>query len=233
MLIDPGHGGHDHGAVKHNVREATLTLSISKKLKRKLDKDPNFLTTITRSKNKKITLRQRVVKAHKKSADVFLSIHANSSPSIRARGAEFYFQNTFTPDQYSLFIANRENGDEASQKGHRPSVFLENYNNDVGHILDDMARKNYINKSHEFAKIVQRQWKKEFKTKRARIKQAPFYVVSSTNMPALLVEVGYITNDRERKRLVTEAYQNRIVDSLYKALADLRSKMHINTAQKL
>jgi N-acetylmuramoyl-L-alanine amidase len=225
VLVDPGHGGHDHGAVKNNLREADLVLNIAKDLVKLIEKDPSIDYEISRKHDKALELKDRKDHAHEAEADLFVSIHANASTSSRVRGVELYFQNILPPDENSNFLANRENKGEASQRGHRPSLFEhKTANKDVAGILDDMMRANYIKESYEFAVSTKEVWKKEMNTRRVKVRQAPFYVVSSVNMPSLLIEIGYVTNRYEAKRLRSRSYQRKIARSIYKAIKEYKSK---------
>lgn len=216
IMIDPGHGGVDNGAVHNGIREANLTLTVSKKLYELLNNDPRFEVKLTRESTAIISLEDRANSANQWMPDLFLSIHANSSPDIRARGSEFYFQNTLPADQFSLFLASKENNDET--KGSRPTQFAHKYKGNIGHILDDMYRNHYIEESHNFARHLKQTWMEELGGKKPKIRQAPFYVVSSINTPSLLVELGYLTHPSEVKRLKSNYYQNRIAKTLYNAL---------------
>src|ERR1035437_6359211 len=109
VMIDPGHGGRDHGAVKNGILEANITLKVGLKLFDLLKKDRRFHVQLTRSNDDSISLYRRAQMAKSKKADVFLSVHVNSSPDLHAKGAEFYFQNQLPPDQESMFLAHREN----------------------------------------------------------------------------------------------------------------------------
>lgn len=221
VLIDPGHGGHDNGAVKNNIREANLTLRISNYLADYIKNDPEMTYALSRKKDKGLELKTRRIIAHNKKADIFVSIHANASLSRRARGVELYFQNVLPPDENSNFLAARENDNENELKGHRPSLYKKTFGDkDLSHILDDMAKDNYMKESYQFAATLKKSWRKNMGKKRVKIRQAPFYVVSTVNMPSLLVEVGYVTNTKEAKRLKSRRYQKRIAKTIYLALKD-------------
>lgn len=219
VLIDPGHGGNDNGAVKNKIREANLTLKISKYLADLIKNDSTMSYTMSRLKDRSLELKERKEIAHDKSADIFVSVHANASLSPRVRGVELYFQNVLPPDENSNFLAARENDGENELRGHRPSIYKGKFGDkDLAHLLDDMARANYMKESYEFAKVLKSEWRKNMGSGRVKIRQAPFYVVSTVNMPSLLVEVGYVTNRNEAKRLRSKRYQKRIAKTIYKAL---------------
>src|SRR4051812_35220658 len=109
VTIDPGHGGHDHGASRQGVYESDITLAVAKRLTELLRKDKRFTTQLSRDNDQTVTLYRRAVNAKTRKSDVFLSIHVNSNPDTRARGAEFYFQNQLPPDEESMFLAHKEN----------------------------------------------------------------------------------------------------------------------------
>src|ERR1035437_6847281 len=109
VMIDPGHGGRDHGAVKNGVFESNITLNVSRQLRDLLKKDRRFQVLLSRDEDTSVSLYRRAVLAKTKKADIFLSIHVNSSPDLRAKGVEFYFQNQLAPDQESMFLAHQEN----------------------------------------------------------------------------------------------------------------------------
>ncbi|MAF92521.1 MAG: N-acetylmuramoyl-L-alanine amidase [Bdellovibrionota bacterium] len=225
VLIDPGHGGHDNGAQSQGLREADVTLKIAKRLFKLLDKDKNIQYSTTRTYDKNLELQDRSDKAHQEEADLFISIHANASLNPRARGTEIYIQNILPSDQYSFFLANRENNGEASQRGTRPSLLDKSkYKADVVGIVDDINRNHFIEKSYDLAKVFEKRWKKDMKVRRVRMRQAPFFVVSSVNMPSILLEVGYLTNPKEAKHLNTSWYQQKVAKTIYQALRDYQAK---------
>lgn len=225
VLIDPGHGGHDHGAQSQGIREADVTLKIAKRLFKLLEKDKNIQYSTTRTYDKDLELQDRSDKAHDTKADLFVSIHANASLNPRARGTEIYIQNILPSDQYSFFLANRENQGEASKRGTRPSLLdSSKYKADVVGIVDDINRNHFIAKSYELAKVFESRWKKDMKVRKVRMRQAPFFVVSSVNMPSILLEVGYLTNAKEAKNLRSSWYQQKVAKSIYNALRDYQAK---------
>src|SRR5689334_16355568 len=109
VIVDPGHGGVDHGTTHKDARESEITLDVAKRLVKKLQATHKFKATLTRSDDHLIGLVTRVKIAEKAKGDVFLSIHVNSSPEAKARGAEFYFQNQLTADDEAMYLAHKEN----------------------------------------------------------------------------------------------------------------------------
>ncbi|NUN04709.1 MAG: N-acetylmuramoyl-L-alanine amidase [Bdellovibrio sp.] len=235
IALDPGHGGIDTGAVHGQAKEADLVLKVSQRLKVLLDKDESFKVTVTRVQDKNISLPARVKIAEDAKADVFVSLHANAASDQRAKGVEFFFQNNLPPDEESLFLASQENqmlmnskdlhdisgGDELSKKG------------DVSAIVEDLHRQNRLVSSLNLSQTLTHIWGQDDKASQATIKQAPFYVISKTSMPSVLIEIGFLTNPKEAKRLLTTEYQNDLAKKIYTALLSYKEKMDKPTAQTL
>ncbi|QLY26548.1 N-acetylmuramoyl-L-alanine amidase [Bdellovibrio sp. KM01] len=235
IVVDPGHGGVDKGAVYNSIREAELVLTVAQKLQTLLSKDPNFTVTMTREKDRAISLPERVKTAEKANADLYVSLHANAALDQRARGVEFFFQNNMPSDEDSLFLANQENqaimnardlhtisgGDELSKKG------------DIAAIVEDLRRQNRMFSSLRLTKALTTIWENDENAMRATIKQAPFYVISKTSMPAVLIEIGFISNPREAKRLQQKDYQKDLAEKIYNALVSYKEKMDNSSAKNL
>lgn len=235
ILLDPGHGGVDTGAVRGPAKEADLVLKVAQQLKKILESDPQFKVTITRTTDKNISLPQRVELAEKVKADLFVSLHANAADDQRAKGVEFFFQNNLPPDEESLFLASQENqmiinskelheisgGDDLSKKG------------DVAAIVEDLQRQNRMHQSLRLTQTLARIWGTDANAAPTTIKQAPFYVVSKTSMPSVLIEIGFLTNPREAKKLLSADYQSSLAQKIYSALVSYKEKMDNHTAKTL
>ena len=212
IVIDAGHGGHDTGAIGGGKREKDLVLQVAKRLERELKKrgHPVYMT---RKRDRFLKLRQRTKIADKKKAVVFISIHANSVPKSkrnRIHGIEtFFLQNT--RDAKSQRIAAREN----------KSVLKGTTKLSRNVIIDSVLTGPKIVESNKLAIDVQRRMITNLRTKYSGVKDsgvrhAPFWVLVGASRPSILVEVGYISHPRERKRLFTSKYQ----DLLAKGIAE-------------
>lgn len=235
IVLDPGHGGIDKGAVYGSAKEADLVLKVSQQLKKLLEKDPQFQVTLTRTEDRSLSLPQRVEIAEKKKADLFVSLHANAALDQRAKGVEFFFQNSLPPDEESLFLASQENQmmvnqveiqtisgeDELSKKG------------DVAAIVEDLRRQNRMHQSLRLTQVLTKIWETDANAAPATIKQAPFYVVSKTSMPSVLIEIGFLTNPRESKQLLSSDYQQNLAQKIYSALSAYKEKSDNRTAKTL
>lgn len=235
IMLDPGHGGVDTGAVHGAAKEADLVLKVAQRLKTLLEKDTQFQVTLTRAQDRNISLPARVKMAETAKADLFVSLHANAASDQRAKGVEFFFQNNLPPDEESLFLASQENqmilnnkeirdisgGDELSKKG------------DIAAILEDLHRQNRMVSSLRLTKTLTHVWNNDENAPQATIKQAPFYVISKTSMPSVLIEIGFLTNPREAKKLLTTDYQNDLAQKIYSALLSYKEKIDNHTAKTL
>jgi len=211
VVIDAGHGGHDSGAIAGGQQEKDLVLKITKKLKKEL-KRKGYRVYLTRGNDRFLKLGQRTRIADKKDAKVFISIHANAI-SDRSRfevveGVETYFLQK-TRDERSQRVAARENA----------SVLIgtDQLSRDV--IIDAVLNGPKIIQSHKLAIDVQNNIMKNLNSKYSGVKNggvrpAPFYVLVGASRPSILVEVGYITNSKERKRLFTSGYQDKIAKGI-------------------
>ncbi|UYL09477.1 N-acetylmuramoyl-L-alanine amidase [Bdellovibrio sp. SKB1291214] len=235
IVLDPGHGGVDKGAVYNSIREADLVLTVAQRLQTLLKEHPEFTITMTREKDRAITLPERVKMAEEANADLYVSLHANAALDQRAKGVEFFFQNNMPVDEDSLYLANQENqailnardihtisgGDELSKKG------------DIAAIVEDMRRQNRMFSSLRLTKALTTIWENDENAMQATIKQAPFYVISKTSMPAVLIEIGFISNPREAKRLQQKDYQKDLAQKIYNALVSYKEKMDNSSAKNL
>lgn len=225
VLIDPGHGGEDPGATiskngKKIFSEANLALSVALSLKEKLARNKKFNADITRANNQNLTLKQRVAIAEKYNADLLLSIHANSSPDKRARGVQFYFQNQLPPDEETLFLAEQENQNESQIEDSGPQQLSESA--EISTIVDDLKRQVRIQNSLEFSKKLADQWAKSQKISATTVRQAPFYVISKTKVPSVLIELGFLTNTHDAQELMQKSNIDRMAERIYQALVEYR-----------
>jgi N-acetylmuramoyl-L-alanine amidase len=220
VLIDPGHGGKDPGAIgSGGLREKDVVLDIALKLGRILEKN-GLEVMYTRKKDIFVPLNERTEIANKRDADLFISIHTNSSRNKRTRGVETYFLN-WTSDREAMRLAARENKISYSK--------MEKVQGDLQVILLDLARNHKHEESKELAFSVQNTMvgtlKKHYsKIKDHRVKWALFYVLVGAEMPSVLVEVSFISNREEEKRLSTDKYRSRIAEALASGVTDYIKK---------
>ncbi len=214
IIIDAGHGGHDPGAVgRKKLYEKDVVLDIALKLKKVLMEDPMYEVYLTRSKDVFLPLEERTAIANKKNADLFVSIHANASPSRSVKGIETYLLN-WTDDEEAMKVAARENAISLKKMKDMQRQF-----DIVKVIKDDLMRQNKRDESVKLAHYIQRSMVSSLDSTYEDIidlgvKQALFYVLFGARMPSVLVEVSFISNPSEEKLLSKESYRMDIAQSL-------------------
>jgi N-acetylmuramoyl-L-alanine amidase len=221
VIIDPGHGGIDTGAVYGEAKEAEITLKVAQHLRALLEKSESFAPALTRTQDLALSLQERVKVAEKEKADLFLSIHANASPDKRARGVEFYFQNQLPADEDSMYLANLENQvvKEVSAQSTESDISKKT---DVLSIIEDLKRQTKMRSSYFLSDRLSKAWNIQGPQNSNIIRQAPFYVISRTTIPSVLVELGFISNPRESQKLIQPQYQKDIAQKIYQGLQDYK-----------
>jgi N-acetylmuramoyl-L-alanine amidase len=212
IVIDPGHGGHDTGTIgPHGLYEKDLVLDVSKRLGKLLESRLGAEVVFTRRDDTFIPLETRTSIANQEQADLFVSVHANSSHDPDARGVETYYLN-FTSSPEALEVAARENA--ASDK----SI------HELQDLVKKIALKEKIEESREFASDVQKSLHSGLAAKSSGVrdrgvKKAPFVVLIGANMPSILAEISFISNPGDEKRLRSAEYRQRIAESLYRGIS--------------
>jgi len=212
IVIDPGHGGHDTGTIgPDGLEEKDLVLDVGKRLGKLLEARLGAEVVYTRKDDTFIPLETRTAIANQQRADLFISIHANSSDDPDARGVETYYLN-FTSSPDALEVAARENA--VSEK----SIY------ELQDLVKKIALKEKIEESREFAADVQESLHSGLAAKSPAIrdrgvKKAPFIVLIGANMPSILAEISFVSNPTDERRLETSEYRQRIAESLYRGIA--------------
>jgi N-acetylmuramoyl-L-alanine amidase len=212
IVIDPGHGGHDTGTIGPNgLEEKDLVLDVGRRLGKLLEARLGAEVVYTRKDDTFIPLETRTAIANQQRADLFISIHANSSDDPEARGVETYYLN-FTSSPEALEVAARENA--VSEK----SIY------ELQDLVKKIALKEKIEESREFAGDVQQSLHSGLAAKSPGIrnrgvKKAPFIVLIGANMPSILAEISFVSNPGDEHRLETGEYRQRIAESLYRGIA--------------
>lgn len=219
VVIDPGHGGEEIGAAgPKGTMEKNITLQIARKLKTALDKQPGIVVILTRDRDIDLGLEKRTEIANNRQGDLFISIHTNASKSKRAKGAETYFVSLEASDEEAKLLAASENLNISQDYS-----FLER-NDDLKLILWDMAQSEYLNESAELAETIQSKLNEKINLENRGIKQAPFVVLMGAAMPAVVVEVAFITNPEEEAKLKTQAFQNKVVSALSESIIQFATR---------
>jgi N-acetylmuramoyl-L-alanine amidase len=226
IVLDPGHGGHDTGSVgPGGLREKDLVLDVAQKLGRLIQERMGSEVIFTRSDDTFVPLERRTEIANEAKADLFLSIHANSSPLRNAAGVETYYLN-FTTSRSALDLAARENS------GSQLTVY------DLQGLLEKIALKDKVQESREFATRIQTALyslsvKTDGRVRDRGVKKAPFVVLIGASMPSVLAEIGFVSNTHDENIMRREEYRERIAEALYKGISSYANSLsHFQVAQR-
>ena len=215
VVIDPGHGGADYGARgPAGGLEKDIVFEVSRQLGLALT-ERGLRVVYTRERDEFVTLASRTEMANRVSGDLFLSIHANSAPDPEAHGSETYFLSLEATDEEAMRVARTENH-VFSQPGAAPDS-----TDIVGSILGDLIVSDHMHGSSAIAAAIQRKLARLPGSSRG-VKQAPFVVLSGVNMPAVLVEIGFLTHEAEERRLRSRRHQRGLAGAIAGAVESFR-----------
>ena len=213
VMLDPGHGGQDPGAISRSGKyEKDLTLKMAKETKGLLEK-AGYKVVLTRDKDYYVTLRGRIEKAHKANADLFISIHADSAASSSAKGLSIYTISETASDKEAAALA-----ESANKADILFGMDLSEYQPEVGNILIDFAKTYTMDQSAKYADEVVKEMAKEVTLRPKAHRYAGFAVLKSPNVPSVLLEMGYLSNKEEDKLLQKESYRNKLSKALVRAV---------------
>lgn len=229
IVIDPGHGGKDPGALGSKSKEKDIVLDISLKLGKEIQKKfPDVEVLYTRTTDKFVELHERAHIANEARADLFISIHCNSAGSHHACGSETYVLGLHR-NQDNLKVAKRENGVILLEKNHEQNYDGFDPNSEISHIILNMYQNAFLDRSLAFASNLETNLTTRNKRKSRGVKQAGFLVLRNTFMPSILFEAGFLTNKEEEDYLISDAGQNKIVQSFINALKDYKTQLEKET----
>jgi len=208
IVLDPGHGGKDPGAVgSGGIAEKDIVLSIAKRLAAKLRKEMGVQVVLTRSDDRFVALEDRTAMANAEDADLFVSLHMNASPNSEARGIETYYLDN-TTDEAAIRLAARENS--TSRKNVSDLQFI------LSDMMQNMKLEDSISLAHRLqGSLVGGMSKVIGEVKDLGVKTALFYVLVGARMPSVLVEMFFITNRSEGRAMSQGSYQDAMVEALF------------------
>jgi len=213
VVLDPGHGGKDPGAIGYSgVYEKNITLSMAKELKVILEKE-GYKVHLTRSTDIFIPLRDRVKIARKYNADLFLSIHADSAVNRSAKGLSVYTLSETASDKEAAALAERENKADVVA-----GLNLLEHSKEVSDILINLAQRETMNRSSEFASFMVQEMRKSVKLTDNTHRFAGFAVLKAPDVPSVLLEMGYLSNRTEERLLKQKNYRHKLAVSATKAV---------------
>ena len=215
IVLDPGHGGEDPGAVgRGGSYEKNVTLSVARRLKEKIDATPSMRSVLTRDGDYFIPLQQRVQKARRVQADLFVSVHADAFVKVTARGSSvFVLSETGASSSAARWLANKENS--ADLVGGVNLGVKDPY---LARTLLDLSQTATINDSLKLGKDVLGELGRINTLHKGQVEQAGFAVLKAPDIPSILIETAFISNPEEEARLNDEAYQDRMADAILKGI---------------
>ncbi len=220
VVIDPGHGGRFTGARGcSGSLEKHLTLDISKRLKRLLEENLGMNVYMTRETDCHVFLRDRTGLANKTKADLFISVHCNAFKDPQAHGTETFFLSESRTD-LERAVALRENQDFIDELKDAP----EGMQDFLTTILASLTQNEFLEESSELAELVQTALIKRLGLRDRGVKQAPFYVLVGAYMPAILVEVAFMSNPTEEKLLLDPDFQEKAAYAIYEGVVEFKKR---------
>lgn len=218
VVVDAGHGGEDHGARgPRGLLEKDLVLDLARRVSQRITAQ-GLTVVMTRDADRFVPLDERTRLANAAGPDLFLSIHANASPLKKVTGIETFFASPEATDEAARALAQQEN------LAFGPAAARMAEGDPLRAILGDLLATEHLAGAQEFAGLVQRRLADAEASRSRGVKQAPFVVLMGVHSPAVLVEVGFITNANEERRLASGKERDRIADGLAEAVAVFRSR---------
>jgi N-acetylmuramoyl-L-alanine amidase len=209
VAIDAGHGGKDGGAAGNGVKEKDITLKVSKLLEKKIKSRLGLEVIMTRETDKFVTLDRRTKTTRDKKADLLISIHVNANDLAKVEGFESYILN-FTSDPSAMAVAARENASS------------EKTMSELGDLVQKIANNTKVAESRVLAKSLHSgalaSLRSQFKIRDLGVKEAAFIVLANVNVPAVLLEIGFVTNKKEAELLSQDSYLELLTDGICQGL---------------
>jgi N-acetylmuramoyl-L-alanine amidase len=219
VIIDPGHGGDETGVRgRAGVLEKDVTLAVGRRLRAALEARLGVRAILTRDADRTMSLDERASLANNNKADLFVSLHANGSLRPSVSGAEVFY------------LSLQEYGDEAARAANpegEPLPVFGGGTRDIQLILWEMAQARYIDQSAALARSVEAALRERVPMSERALQQAPFRVLVGANMPAVLVELGFITNPAQEKALASDGFQQQLAQALVSAIVRYRDATRV------
>lgn len=216
VAIDPGHGGHDPGALGPNgTREKDVVLQIAQRLADRVKREPGMRAVLIRTGDYFLPLRERISRARAAQADVFLSIHADAIHDRRVQGSSVYIlSERGASSEAARFLAQRENSADLRLGG----VPIESKDDSLTSVLLDLAQSGSLEASHSLANRLISEMHRVGKVRKPEVERANFAVLRSPDVPSVLVEAAFISNHSEERKLRTTSFQNSLSDAILTGL---------------
>ncbi|MFM2317846.1 MAG: hypothetical protein RLZZ215_467 [Pseudomonadota bacterium] len=224
VAIDPGHGGHDPGAIgRQGTQEKEVVLAVAKKLKAKINAAPGMRAVMTRNDDRYVDLRERIEIARRNNADLFISIHADANNRANLHGSSVYIlSENGASSEAARLLADSENSYELRLG----NVRLAGNSNKIASILLDLSQNATMDRSLSLAKNTLRELASVSNPLRAQVESASFVVLKAPDIPSMLVETAFISNPAEEQRLRNPSYQQQLADAIYKGVRSYQKAYH-------
>ncbi|MDD9912702.1 MAG: N-acetylmuramoyl-L-alanine amidase, partial [Alphaproteobacteria bacterium] len=215
VMLDPGHGGVDPGAVGlKKSREKHIVLEIAKKLKKELERQKNVKVYLTRDKDEYVKLSERVKMAQRRNADVFISLHADAHKVRKVRGGSVYVLSERSSDKEAARLAREANDGDLFA-----GLDISKESKEVQNILIDLTQRETMNRSSALGQKVLKELGGVTKLRKGKVLFAGFRVLKAPDIPSILVELAYLSNPTEEKNLKSQRYQTRLARALAKGVS--------------
>ena len=216
IAIDAGHGGRDPGSVGRRSKEKDIVLSVSKELARRVNAEPGMRAVLIRDRDVFIDLKDRVRIAQQHDADLFISVHADAFPDTRANGASVFALNLDRADRVARETLSRRDR-ETVKVG---DVVLNDKDPILASVLYDLSQNAALSASNDVGNHVSKQLSRVAKMHSHKVKEKSLAVLTSAEVPSILVETGFISNPGEEKKLRDKAYQGRLANAVLSGIRD-------------
>ncbi|WP_232526571.1 N-acetylmuramoyl-L-alanine amidase family protein [Marinilabilia rubra] len=224
VIIDPGHGGKDSGALGRNNKEKDIVLEISLRVREYLNQYlPDVNVIMTRDKDVFVPLDERARIANENDADLFVSIHANSIKNSRISGAETFVLGLHRSEE-NLEVAKKENSVIVLEDDYRAKYEGFDPNSTESYIIFELMQNVYLDQSIGFASSVQNQFEERVGRHNRGVKQAGFLVLRETSMPGVLVELGFLSNKYEERFMASENGKVYLASAIFRAIRDYKER---------
>ena len=221
IVLDAGHGGHDPGATgPGGLTEKDLVLDVTRRVAKLVEDRLDIKVRLSRDGDHFVPLRERTSFANRERADLFVSIHANAHMSAAHEGVETYFLSSEATDIAARQTAAAENSVVQLEKPANGRAA--GRENALKAILWDLAQSEFLSESSRLAEVVQDSMTRALRIPNRGVKQAGFYVLGGAAMPAVLVEIGFVTNPREEKRLRDSKYRDEIARAIFSGITEYK-----------
>jgi N-acetylmuramoyl-L-alanine amidase len=220
IVLDAGHGGQDPGAVgPGGLQEKEVVLDVTKRVARLVEEGLGIKVALSRTGDYFVPLRDRTQFANKERAQLFVSIHANAHRDLGSEGVETYFLSSEATDNEARQVAALENGVIQLEPGNSRAK-----EDVLKTILWDLAQSEFQEESSQLAETVQDSVTRSLRISSRGVKQAGFYVLGGAAMPAILVEIGFVTNRKEERRLMDSQYRERVARAISAGLVEYKRR---------